>query len=127
MIRCVCCGSTVCSLSCLRRRCWRRLGDSLSQLGSVLRLDDTRKFLMLSFEEEQYSQSLTIACGLCGAREVGRSTAMFFCCFVPVDFVCFLGCFASMGVRLTSVRDGDVVVMLVKGNSRYLLGRCRPL
>jgi len=82
---------------------------------------------MLSFEEEQYPQSLTVACGLGRAREVGCSTAMFFCCFVPVDFVCFLGCFASMGVRLTSVRDGDVVVMLIKGNSRYLLGRCRPL
>lgn len=32
-----------------------------------------------------------------------------------------------MGVCLTSVRNGDVVVMLIKGNSRYLLGRCRPL
>lgn len=82
---------------------------------------------MLSLEQKQYSQSLTIACGFGRAREVGRSTAMFFCCFVPVDFVRFLSCFARMGVRLTSVRNGDVVVMLIKGDSRYLLGRCRPL
>ena len=82
---------------------------------------------MLGLEQKQDSQRLAVACGLCGAREVGGGTAMCFCCFVPVDFFCFLGCFASMRVRLTSVRNGDVVVMLIKGNSRYLLGRHRPL
>lgn len=82
---------------------------------------------MLSFEEEEHSQSLAVACGLCCAREIGRSTAMFLCCLVPVDFVGFLGCFASMGVRLTSVRNGKVDVVLIKENSRYSLGRCRPL
>ena len=82
---------------------------------------------MLSFEEEQDSQSLTVACGLCCTGEVGCSTAVFFCCFVPVDFVGFLGCFAGMGVRLTSVRGGEILTgVLIKGNSRYLLGRCRP-
>jgi len=65
---------------------------------------------MLGLEQKQYSQSLAVACGLRRAREVGCSTAMFFCCFVPVDFVCFLGCFAGMGVRLTSVRDGEILV-----------------
>lgn len=35
---------------------------------------------------------------------------MFFCCFVPVDFVCFLGCFAGMSVRLTSVRNGEILL-----------------
>lgn len=81
---------------------------------------------MLSLEQKQYSQSLTVACGLCCTGEAGCSTAMFFCCFVPVDFVCFLGCFAGMGVRLTSVRDGEILFVLIKGNSRYLLGRYRP-
>ena len=64
----------------------------------------------MSLEQKQYSQSLAIACGFGRAREVGSSTAMFFCCFVPVDFVGFLGCFASMGVRLTRVRDGRVLL-----------------
>ena len=65
---------------------------------------------MLSFEQEQYSQSLTVACGLCCAGEIGCSTAMFFCCLVPVDFVGFLGCFTRMGVRLTSVRNCEILL-----------------
>lgn len=65
---------------------------------------------MLGLEQKQYSQCLTVACGLGCAREVGSSTAMFVCCFVPVDFVCFLGCFAGMGVRLTSVRNGEILL-----------------
>jgi hypothetical protein len=65
---------------------------------------------MLGLEQEQYSQSLTVASGLCCTGEVGCSTAMFFCCFVPVDFVGFLGRFTGMGVRLTSVRDGEILV-----------------
>lgn len=65
---------------------------------------------MLGLEQKQYSQSLAVACGLCCAREVSSSTAMFFCGFVPVDFVCFLGCFAGMGVRLTSVRNGEILL-----------------
>ena len=81
---------------------------------------------MLGLEQKQYSQSLTVAGGLCCARVVGCSTAMFLCCFVPVDFLSLLGCFASMCVRLTSVRNGDVVVLLIKGNLRYLRVRCRP-
>ena len=81
---------------------------------------------MLGFEQKQHSQSLTIACCLCSAREIGCSTAMFLCCFVPVYFIGFLCCFASMGVRLTSVRNGDEDVVLIKENSRYSLGQCRP-
>ena len=65
---------------------------------------------MLGLEQKQYSQCLTVACGLGCAREVGSSTAMFSCCFVPVDFVCFLRCFAGMGVRLTSVRSGEILL-----------------
>jgi hypothetical protein len=65
---------------------------------------------MLGLEQEQYSQSLAVACGLCCTREVGSSTTMFFCCFVPVDFVCFLGCSAGMGVCLTSVRNGEILL-----------------
>jgi hypothetical protein len=81
---------------------------------------------MLGFEQKQYPQSLTVARCLCSTREVGRGTAMFLCCFVPVDFIGFLGCFAGMCVRLTSVRNGDEDVVLIKENSRYSLERCRP-
>jgi hypothetical protein len=81
---------------------------------------------MLGFKQKQYSQSLAITRCLCSAGEIGCSTAMFFCCLIPVDFVGFLGCSTGMGVRLTSVRNGDQDVMLIKENSRYSLGRCRP-
>jgi hypothetical protein len=75
------------------------------QLGSILRLDETREFLMLGLEQKQYSQSLAVACGLCCAREIGCGAAMFFCCFIPVHSIGLFGSFARMGVRLTIVRD----------------------
>jgi hypothetical protein len=67
------------------------------QLGSILRLDETREFLMLGLEQKQYSQSL--------AREIGCGAAMFLCCFIPVHSIGLFGSFARMGVRLTIVRD----------------------
>lgn len=60
---------------------------------------------MLGFKQMQYSESLAVAGSLSCTGKVGSSTAMFFCCIVPVYLVGMLRCFARMCVCLSIIRD----------------------